>query len=259
MIKKWLTFSIQSHLFLAISAFVFSIGILDGNNKALHFSVALSVAIFGVYNLNRLNKLKTNQLSNDLIVWYQRNSVFLKFTAIVCLFSSASIYAYLIGRQPLSLLFIAITGSITVLYIYKINKINLRQIPGTKAIWISIVWTLISVMIPKLTMNSFRWSDLHYFILFLALTIPGDLRDSEIDSHKMRTIPQILGSRKASLLFYLLITSFLVMNFLFNNINIIGISLVLLFFPILISKHIPFRHELMDGMLLILGIGYLVG
>jgi 4-hydroxybenzoate polyprenyltransferase len=145
------------------------------------------------------------------------------------------------------------------LYIYSIKKINLRQISGTKAIWISIVWTLIGIVIPKLTLYSFSWSDLHYFILFLALTIPGDLRDSDFDNTEMKTIPQVFGDQNANLLFYFLMTSFLVFNFLFNQIDIIGIGLVLIFLPIFFSKNIPFRHELMDGVLLILGISYLIG
>ena len=258
MIKKGITFAIQSHLFLAISAFVFSMGILGGNKKGIQFSIALSLAIFGVYNLNRLNKLRTNKLPIELIYWYQRNLIFLWLTAIVSLFSSALIYTYLIGMKPVSLLLIAITGLITFFYVYTIDKINLRQITGTKAIWISTVWAIIVIVIPKLTLNLFHWIDLHYFILFLALTIPGDLRDISIDSHKMRTIPQIIGIRKSTLLFYGLITSFLVMNFLFNCIDFIRFSTILLYFPILSSKKIAFHYELMDGVLLILGISYLI-
>lgn len=258
MIKKWLTFFIHSHVFLAISAFVFSMGILDENKKALQFSVALSLAIIGVYNLNRLNKLKSKQLPNEFISWYQQRSIFLWLIAIVGLFSAAWIYTSLIGLKPVLLLLIMIIGLITFFYVFTINKMNLRQIPGTKAIWISIVWTLIGIVIPKLTLNLFHWIDLHYFILFLALTIPGDLRDSKLDSHKMRTIPQIMGKRTATMLFYFLITSFLGINFLFDRIDIIGFSAVLIYLVILIAKNILFRYELIDGVLLILGISYLL-
>ena len=60
MIKKSLEFLIQSHLFLSFSAFVFSQGILKNQPISLYFSLALAFAVFGIYNLNRINKLKKN-------------------------------------------------------------------------------------------------------------------------------------------------------------------------------------------------------
>jgi hypothetical protein len=259
MIRKHLLFCIQGHFLLSISAFIFSLGILDGNKKSFWYSFAIALAVFGVYNFNRLNKFKKNQLLSELNIWYEQNSILLRNLSIICLFSSSIIYMFLLGRQLNSLILMGITGLISLLYIYNLKKINIRQIPGTKALWISIVWTLISVVIPKLTLNLFVWSDLHYLILFLALTIPGDIRDCDFDSHKMRTIPQILGKKNAALLFYLLITVFLIMNFLFTHLHIIGGSVVLFQLPILVLKNTPMRYELMDGLLLILGIGYLIG
>jgi hypothetical protein len=153
---------------------------------------------------------------------------------------------------------LGLTGLITALYIFTIKQANLRQIPGTKALWISIVWTIIAVVIPKLTLDSFSWLDLHYFILFYTLTIPADMRDMEFDNPKMKTIPQLIGNRKSKLLFYFLLILFLMINYLLKDRNPIEISLVLLFSLILFAKRFSLRYALIDGILLILGISSLI-
>lgn len=258
MITIWLKSLVQSHLFLTISTFIFSIGLLNWNEQSIHFSVALSFAVFGVYNLNRLNKLKKNQLPTEIRFWYERHSVILFVWSLVSLVIATLIYFYVLRQKPFSLLMLGLTGLITALYIFTIKQANLRQIPGTKALWISIVWTIIAVVIPKLTLDSFSWLDLHYFILFYALTIPGDMRDMEFDNPKMKTIPQLIGNRKSKLLFYFLLILFLMINYLLKDRNPIEISLVLLFSLILFAKRFSLRYALIDGILLILGISSLI-
>lgn len=252
MMKKWLVFIIHSHLFLSISTFVFSRGILNPNSFSINFSWALSFAVYAVYNLNRLNKLRKNQLSEEMRFWYDKNAVILRFSAFFCLVISVFLFVYLFRQNPFSLILLAISGLITAFYIFTIKQANIRQIPGTKAIWIAIVWTSISVILPKMTLGTFLWTDLHYFILFLALTIPGDLRDLKIDKPEIKTIPQLIGKQKATMLFFVSISMFLLLNCYFEHRNLLAISPVFLCSLILFQKRIPFRYELMDGMLLVL-------
>jgi len=258
MILKWLNFLVQSHLFLTISTFFFSIGLLNRNEPSIHFSVALSLAVFGIYNWNRLNKLKKNQIPSEMQIWYEKYSVVLHYSAFLCISISALIYCHFLRIKPLPTLMLGLTGLITVLYIFTVKQVNLRQIPGTKALWISIVWTIMAVVIPKLIQDSFSWLDLHFFILFFALTIPGDLRDMEIDNPKMKTIPQQIGNRKSKLLFYFLLVLFLMINNLVENRNLIENIPVFLFSLILFAKRFSLRYALMDGILLIFGISSLI-
>ncbi len=258
MISKWLNSFVQSHLLLAISSFIFSFGLLNPSEISLYFSVALALAVFGIYNLNRLNKLRKNLLPFEMRFWYEKNSIILYFFTLLCLALSSFLYCYLLGLKPFSLLMLGLTGLITALYIFRIKQVNLRQIPGTKALWISIVWTIITVIIPKLTLDSFRWFDLHYFILFYTLTIPGDIRDMKFDNSKMITIPQLIGSRKAKIMFYLLLVLFLITNYILEDKEPIDFIVVFIFSLILFSKRFSYRHELMDGILLILGLSSLI-
>ena len=254
----WLKFLVQSHLLLTISSFIFSIAFHRQNGLLIDFSFPLALAVFGVYNLNRINKLKKNQLLVEMRFWYEQNSVFLQFSASSCLFISTLLYLFLLAGEPLSLILFGIIGIITMLYIFTIKRFNLRQIPWTKALWISVVWTCISVVIPKITSESFSWFDLHYFILFFALTIPGDMRDLVGDKPQMKTIPQLIGNQMSAFLFYSLIALFLVLNCFIENLNLIGIISVFLYSLILMQNSLVFRHELMDGLLLIFGICYFI-
>lgn len=254
MIKKLISFSIHAHLFLAISAFVFSYGILKLGQNQLEFSLALALAVFGIYNFHRLIKLKNNELQQELIGWYTQNQLFLKYSSVISLFISGILYLVLLKWSMLSTLMLLASSLITVFYILKFKNLNLRLIPFTKSFWIALVWTLISVVIPKLTIGSFKFSDLNFFILFFALTIPGDIRDSKTDKPGMKTIPQLIGMRNAEILFVVLLLGFLLFNYPLNLSFLFLFIIVTLFCFVLFQKRIPFRYELFDGLLMLIGV-----
>jgi hypothetical protein len=253
MIKKSLEFLIQSHLFLSFSAFVFSQGILKNQSISLYFSLALAFAVFGIYNLNRINKLKKNLLPHETGLFYRRNKNLLQFASIFSILLSISICLYFLKMTFVSISIVSLAGIITASYIFSIKELSVREIPGMKAFWIVLVWTFLAIILPKIIYNSFQWYDLHYFILFFALSIPGDIRDYEKDKPSMKTIPQILGIRKAETLFYSVIVLFL----LLNNRNIFEIVLIIFIVLKLFRSRFYFRYELLDGLLFILGINYL--
>jgi hypothetical protein len=220
----------------------------------LEFSLALALAVFGIYNFHRLIKLKNNELQQELIGWYTQNQLFLKYSSVISLFISGILYLVLIKWSTLSTLILLATSLITMFYILTFKNLNLRLIPLTKSFWVTIVWTLISVVIPKLSIGSFQFYDLNFFVLFFALTIPGDIRDSETDNPGMKTIPQLIGKRNAEILFVVLIIGFLLLNYPLNLSFLFLFILVTLFSFVLFQKRISFRYELMDGLLLVVGL-----
>lgn len=254
MIKKLISFSIHAHLFLAISAFVFSFGILKLEPNQLEFSLALAFAVYGVYNVHRLIKLRGNKLQLEMKDWYAKHQLFLKYSSLIALLISGILYLVLIKWSTLSTLILLASSLITVFYILKFKNLNLRLIPFTKSFWIALVWTLISVVIPKLTIGSFQFSDLNFFVLFFALTIPGDIRDSKTDNPGMKTIPQLIGMRNAEILFFVLILGFLLLNYPLNLSFLFLFIVVTLFSFVLFQKRIPFRYELFDGLLMLIGV-----
>lgn len=104
--------------------------------------------------------------------------------------------------MPLSL--VAITYSLPLIPTPNGWK-RLRDIPGLKIYAISIVVTLTTSSIPLL-IHKFDPRDIlllgiQRFLFILAITIPFDVRDVRIDQKwALRTIPIILGSKKALLL-----------------------------------------------------------
>jgi hypothetical protein len=254
MIKKLISFSIHAHLFLAISAFVFSYGILKTAPNQLQFSLALAFAVYGVYNFHRLNKLRNNKLQQELKAWYAQNSLFLKISSVISLLISGILYLILIKWTTLSSLILLSSSLVTGFYILKLKKLNLRLIPMTKSFWIAFVWTSMSVVIPKMKCGSFHFSDLYFFILFFALTIPGDIRDSKTDKPEMKTIPQLIGIRNAEILFVVLILGFLLLNYPLNLSFLVLFIMITLFTIVLFQKRIPFKYELMDGLLMLIGV-----
>jgi hypothetical protein len=254
MIKKLISFSIHAHLFLAISAFVFSYGILKLEPNQLEFSLALSFAVFGIYNFHRLIKLKNKELQQELIGWYTQNELFLQYSSVISLFISGILYLVLIKWSTLSTLILLASSLITVFYILTFKNLNLRLIPLTKSLWVAIVWTLISVVIPKLRIGSFQFYELNFSILFFALTIPGDIRDSKTDNPGIKTIPQLIGMRNAEILFFVLILGFLLFNYPLNLSFISLFIIATLFSFVLFQKRIQFRYELMDGLLMLIGV-----
>jgi hypothetical protein len=66
MIKKLISFTIHAHVLLTIAAFVFSYGILKLGPNQLEFSLALSFAVFGIYNFHRLIYNFTFHFGNPL-------------------------------------------------------------------------------------------------------------------------------------------------------------------------------------------------
>lgn len=81
-----------------------------------------------------------------------------------------------------------------------------------KAPIVSIIWTVLIVIIPLISLDHrqiFLRSDLWGFLIyFFTLTIPFDIRDLKYDHPDQKTLPQLLGESKARLFAsILLITS----------------------------------------------------
>jgi len=258
MIKKLISYTIYAHLLLAISAFVFSYGILILEPNQFEFSISLALAIYGIYNFHRLIKLNNNELPQEMKGWYEQHQLFLKYSSLIALLISGILYLVLIKWTTLSSSILLTSCLVTMFYISKFKNLNLRLVPMTKSFWIALVWTLIAVVIPKLTIGAFQFSDLIFFLLFFALTLPGDIRDSEADRPQMKTIPQLIGKRNAEILFVVFLTSFLFLKYpLDKGFLIIFLSFTIFSF-ILFRRRFLFRFELMDGLLFWVGVSLIV-
>lgn len=162
----------------------------------------------------------------------------------------------------LSQLLMAFIGLIALAYNFpflKLNdkKISLRNLPGIKLFLIGIVWATSCVLLPIIQIDS--TSDISFpitetlllvakrFLFICAITIPFDIRDLFQDKlYELKTIPVMLGEKKAWLVCQALLVLYLVLLILFTkelNLNVIGLALTIFLTGWLIFKSNIKRNE----------------
>lgn len=146
------------------------------------------------------------------------------------------------------------------------NGIALRSIPYLKSIWICLIWTIATFLLP-ITQSEFEFpinEMLIRFLFFYVITIPFDIRDLKYDDTKMKTTPQLIGKSGAMILGAILLvtcacTSFEIYNpeialiFLLSYI-LTGIVLLLslkerkeIFYPIVVDGMIVLQAMMVVG------------
>lgn len=133
--------------------------------------------------------------------------------------------------------FIAFLYSIKLIS-YKNKNIALREIPYIKIFLIGVSWSVVTVVLPILS-TEIQVNILAVFLeafvrmLFVvAITIPFDIRDVNIDSLAMKTIPQKLGiihSRNIAILLLAITSIYYIFR---NDINVINSTAIISFFII---------------------------
>jgi 4-hydroxybenzoate polyprenyltransferase len=189
--------------------------------------------------------------------------------AILCLIP---ISLFLSTTSLLLLSFLAIISIAYNLPIFTINdkKFGLRNIPGIKLFLIALTWSLSCVLLPILELESSRLVIVSSrdtilliakrFIFVAAITVPFDIRDLFQDkTYELKTIPVILGERKAYLVCLLLLVIYSVLLFLFNksfDLNFMGLMITIIVTGWLIFKSEWERNEyyyflFLDGTLIL--------
>ena len=220
-----------------------------------------------VYNGQRIFKVKDSQ-PTPWLLWVDKNKKALFLFSVCCLLVALNVFLVL-PKTQITLLFFAITGVISVLYVLEVRGITIRQIPYLKIHLISLSWAVVVVLFP-LT-NQPRNVDLwllsvlffaHYFYT-LAVTIPFDIRDLKHDTQSHKTIPQVIGVRNSQVLslFLLLICSIALIG-----IDFVAPSNVFFYCAILIQMILVlcmnekrtdlYCAGLIDGSIALLGASY---
>ncbi|MDT0556912.1 hypothetical protein [Patiriisocius hiemis] len=97
-------------------------------------------------------------------------------------------------------------GLLTLFYAIPLLKHkNLRSIAGLKILVVAIVWAGVTVLLPLVTsevpFNTDVWlTFLQRMFIVMTLTLPFEIRDLRFDDKLLKTIPQVLGIRKAKVL-----------------------------------------------------------
>lgn len=150
------------------------------------------------------------------------------------------------------------------------KKIGLRNIPGIKLFLIAFVWASSCVLLPIVELESSHQLQIPLsetvllvakrFLFICAITVPFDIRDLFQDKlYELKTIPVILGEKKAWIFCQALLAIYLLLLILFTkgiNIDVIGLALTVFLTGWLIFKSNIKRNEYfyffyLDGTMLL--------
>ena len=232
-------------------------------------------ATFFDYNLHRLYTLHFagEALKGERHAWLSKNKT-LFYVLMACAslgFLISIIYAkteVLVALIP----FAAITIFYSIPFIRWKNKLlRLRDLPYLKIFFIAINWTMITVILPLVQYGPTIRNEeivviiLERFFFVLALCIPFDIRDIEVDQRAgLKTIPTSIGAKNSYRLAYLsLLISVLISQFHYLNwasINfavstlICGIVSVIAIYNAKQRLNNLYLYGVIDGLLLVQSI-----
>ena len=148
-----------------------------------------------------------------------------------------------------SLALVSVTYSLPIFSIHD-KHFGLRNIPGVKLFLIAAVWSLSCVLLPILELESSIEASVSMndsilliakrFLFVAAITVPFDIRDLFQDkTNELKTIPVILGERKALWVCQGLLLIYMVLLFLLTESidgNFLGLMLTIILTGWLIFK-----------------------
>ncbi len=255
---KLIRFLVFSNTWISIGASALVLMTFQFLNREPNLSLVLFVFFSTLFSYNfqrltRLSKLK-NDSPNLWVVSHEKEAKIILLVSLV----GALLFNPLLSH-PYSIFPLAVLGIISFLYSYK----GLRDFPMIKIFLIASSWGVLCGIIPYLftsIWNPISWVQSFFWIFFyiLAITIPFDIRDIEIDEVEKNTLPQLVGIRgsKGLALIFLLVSLLCIFTFsstsqfiFFVMSYIVAGTLILqaspdkkdLYFGLLIDGHIIFQ------------------
>ena len=261
MIKKVLLsildFLLFSNLFIAICAVAQGLVTYHLlNAKPDRYILAIIFfGTLGVYNFSMiLSKPKNPEKSPYLRVrWifsHHRLIISITMISVLCLLPLGLLYLSI--EAKLLMIFTAVLALGYNIPFLTLNhqKIGLRNIPGIKLFLIALIWSVSCVLLPVVELEHNYQINISTaetlllvakrFMFIAAITIPFDIRDLFQDKlYALKTIPVILGEKKAYIFCQFLLGGYLALLILFSqtiNADIIALTLTLVLTGWLILK-----------------------
>ncbi len=281
MIKKVLVsildFLLFSNLFIAICAVAQGLVTYHLLNARPDWYI-LAILFFGtigVYNFSMLLSKPKNPENAQFarVRWifsHHRLIISITLISVLCLIPLGLIYLSIEGK--LLMIFTALLALCYNIPFLTLNnqKIGLRNIPGIKLFLIALVWSISCVLLPVVELEQNHQINISTaetlllvakrFMFIAAITIPFDIRDLFQDKlYALKTIPVMLGERKAMIFCQILLIGYLALLLLFSqtiNADIIALTLTLILTGWLIFKSNLKKNEYyyflyLDGTMLL--------
>lgn len=215
-----------------------------------------------VYNLSMLLAKPKDPLKSPFkrVKWiFSHHRLTISITLISCLCIIPLGLWYLSLQSQLLMVFVGILALAYNFPFLKLNdkKIGLRNLPGIKLFLIALVWSVSCVLLPivqvestfgiSVTLSETLLLVAKRFLFICAITIPFDIRDLFQDKlYELKTIPVMLGEKKAWIFCQALLIIYLILLILFAkniDLDVIGLTLTILLTGWLIFKSNIKRNE----------------
>lgn len=266
MLRRILNYIVYTNLIVSLSASLLCTGLLSylGLTSVNRYGVFIFFATLFVYNFQRLVKTRSNE--SKWLYWVNEH---LPLVLIICTISSIITVIWFIVKFDASLVILGVigfAGVISVLYVLKLGKTNLRDIPHVKIYLIAFVWAVMIVLFPLMNEGQLE-GNIHLFILhflyILAVTIPFDIRDLKYDHDYHKTIPQLVGVLGAKIIGVGLLVIFAAGMFYFDASFISNpyfyvalVTQMLLIVFMTVKRSDLYCAGFIDGAIALLGLSY---
>ena len=201
--SKNIEFAIRSHLHLAIFSFVYVSGLYKGEVHSTYYALMFAFGILSSYNLHRLWKLKQGDLPDLVLKWLGANKSSISILSTCSTLGAVYLYVSYFSKNYFLHLLFAACILISILYVYRIRRYSLREIPYLKIYLVFGVWYFLLHIMPYILFDSLIFP-FEGVILLFAILIPSDMKDIDFDAKEMRTIPQLIGTNNSLKLMRLL-------------------------------------------------------
>jgi 4-hydroxybenzoate polyprenyltransferase len=192
----------------------------------------LFVSTLGIYNFSILiTKPKRPQDSpHKRERWFFGHYRLMVTMTIVSILALLPLFVLISTESRILLIFLGIISFAYSLPLFSLGdkKFGLRNIPGLKQFLITLVWTMSTVLLPLMEAQHMHLGTVSMrdttiliakrFLFIGALTVPFDIRDLFHDKQSgLKTIPVVLGEKKAYIFCQVLLAGYIVLLFLFRN------------------------------------------
>lgn len=216
LIQRLFHFILFSNLFISVSSITLTLStflILNANLESddIPFLLFIFASTFLTYNIHIWYEKAGDDPTLPRNIWRSRNSLITK-----------GMFVFFLGCLLVSLFFISgkviwFTMHLAVFSLfYSAPLLNFKKIPFLKIFLISYVWSVSTVILPSIN-KGFGVLDkevveifVQRIIFILALAIPFDIRDIEVDKrNNIDTLPTLMGFERSKLLSVILLILFI--------------------------------------------------
>lgn len=205
---------------------------LIGSKPLYTILALLFTSTIGIYNFSILLTKPKNPEQSSLVRvrWFFAHHRLMVTLTIVSILSLVPLFFLISTESRLLLVFLGVISFCYSLPLFTLadQKFGLRNIPGLKQFLITLVWTMSTVLLPILEAQDMNITNISLrdttillakrFLFIAALTVPFDIRDLFEDRESgLKTIPVVIGEKRAYLFCQFLLAGYIILLFLYKN------------------------------------------